>query len=181
MSDLPDTLMRIMMRDEWRSVVGFPQYEIRADAQVRRVDRGDGRPGDLLTWQVDRGGYPRVHLSLGGGRQKSLKLHRALLEAFVGPPPNPGCFALHADDDPSNLRLSNLRWGTRDDNFADARANGGTAKIAEWRRARTHCDNGHELSGENVRAAITRAGYEYRACRACGREKQRRYRASRAA
>lgn len=169
------------MNTEWFPVVGFPLYEINRAGEVRRAAEGDRPPGETLTHIQDQDGYPRVHLSLGAGRQKSLKVHRALLEAFVGPPPEPGMFALHADDDPQNLSLDNLRWGTRLDNRDDARANGRLARIADWRKARTHCPSGHEFTESNTRHGVSREGYGYRACRACGRDRQNRYLARRSA
>jgi hypothetical protein len=50
-------------------------------------------------------------------------LHRLVLEAFVGPCP-PGCVGCHANDDPSDNRLENLRWDTHKANSADAVRNG---------------------------------------------------------
>lgn len=164
------------MNTEWRPVPGYPTYEINRDGQVRRCAEDERPPGEPLTPKPGRGGYPCVHLSLGEGRQKQLKLHRALLEAFVGPPPEPGMFALHADDDPANLDLNNLRWGTRHDNRDDARRNGRLARIAVWRKERSHCKNGHEYNDENTSARTTKEGYTFRNCLVCGREQQQRYR-----
>jgi hypothetical protein len=53
----------------------------------------------------------------------------------LGPRPW-GQLALHADDDPSNTRISNIAWGTHADNAADARRNRalageGSAEIGE--------------------------------------------------
>ena len=55
-------------------------------------------------------------------------VHRLVLEAFVGPCPE-GLEACHSPDrDRTNNRLSNLRWGTREDNEADKVAHGTGAK-----------------------------------------------------
>jgi hypothetical protein len=50
-----------------------------------------------------------------------------VLEAFAGPRPD-GMDALHRDDNPTNNRFDNLRWGTRSDNLFDAVRNGGKAR-----------------------------------------------------
>lgn len=55
--------------------------------------------------------------------RQTFLVHRLVLEAFVGPCPE-GMMACHADDNPTNNNLSNLRWGTIHDNLADAYRNG---------------------------------------------------------
>lgn len=61
-------------------------------------------------------------VSPGGRRQ--IKLHQAILLAFVGPPP-PGCVGCHEDDNPDHNYLSNLRWDTYKANSEDKTRNGG--------------------------------------------------------
>lgn len=46
------------------------------------------------------------------------KVHRLILEAFVGPIPR-GMQCCHGDGNPANNRLSNLRWDTPKGNQAD--------------------------------------------------------------
>lgn len=169
-----------MNTTEWRTVAGSCDlYEINRAGQVRRKATEHTPAGKPLAPNPDRRGYIRAHLSLPEGRQKSLKVHRALLEAFVGPPPSPGMFALHADDNPANNDLSNLRWGTRRENIEDAMRNGGLVAGAAWRRAITHCPRGHAYDEKNTR--IKRTGrHERRVCRACHREDARRRRLERA-
>lgn len=62
----------------------------------------------------NRRGYLSVHL----GRRDQRSVHKMVLEAFVGPCPE-GMECRHLDDDPGNCRLSNLCWGTKDENAAD--------------------------------------------------------------
>jgi hypothetical protein len=53
------------------------------------------------------------------GRGNSQCVHKLVLLAFVGPnPPKYEC--LHANGDPADNRLVNLRWGTRSENIQDA-------------------------------------------------------------
>ena len=52
-----------------------------------------------------------------------MDVHRLVLEAFVGPCP-PGLETCHRNDDSSDNRLRNLRWGTSLSNSADAISNG---------------------------------------------------------
>jgi hypothetical protein len=59
------------------------------------------------------------HLSVVLGRRNTRMVHTLVLEAFVGPRP-PGKEACHGNGQPGDNRLSNLRWGTRSENIADA-------------------------------------------------------------
>jgi hypothetical protein len=79
-------------------------------------------------------GYQQIKL----GRSRQTKVHILVLEAFVGPRPD-GMVCRHLDGNPQNNRLSNLRWGTPEENYADRRLHGthntgsrnGRAKIDE--------------------------------------------------
>lgn len=87
---------------------------------------------------------PNMHLRVvltRNQRDKSwLYVHNIVLEAFVGPRPH-GLNGLHWDDDFSNNRLSNLRWGTQSENLFDCVRNGNNY----WAN-RTHCEKcGSEL------------------------------------
>lgn len=48
--------------------------------------------------------------------KKTFKVHQLVCEAFYGPKPTPLHIVLHLDEDPSNNRPENLRWGTRKEN-----------------------------------------------------------------
>jgi hypothetical protein len=48
--------------------------------------------------------------------RKTFKVHQLVCEAFHGPKPFPEAIVLHLDEDPSNNRPENLRWGTRKEN-----------------------------------------------------------------
>lgn len=82
-----------------------------------------------------------------------------MLEAFFGPPPE-GTFGCHADGDPANNRLSNLRWDTQTNNLRDV-VNHGRHNSAN----RTHCKRGHEYTPENTR--LTTKGH--RVCIQCAK------------
>jgi hypothetical protein len=61
-------------------------------------------------------------------------VHQLVLEAFVGPKPE-GFECCHADDDPTNNRLENLRWDTQCANAADRIRNGGYPRGTRHRDA----------------------------------------------
>jgi hypothetical protein len=120
------------MSEQWRDVVGFEGfYQVSSLGNVFSVlrfdTRGHQRGGHAMKIQPHCGtGYPSVHLRHNG--KSYLKyVHDLVLTAFVGPRPM-GMEACHADDIRSNSVLSNLRWGTRKENFEDRDRNGRTAK-----------------------------------------------------
>lgn len=77
-------------------------------------------------------------------KRRDFKVHRLVMEAFVGPCPE-GLEVLHWDDNPANNHLSNLRYGTRSENVKD-RVRNGIHHFA----SRTHCLRGHEFTLENT-------------------------------
>ncbi len=75
---------------------------------------------------VAASGYKVVQFWING-KNITRTLHRLLLITFVGPCPE-GLEALHSDGNRLNCDLSNLRWGTRQENMIDAIRHG-TATI----------------------------------------------------
>lgn len=71
-------------------------------------------------------GYPMVTLKRAG-EQWSVDVHRLVALAFLGAPPD-GMEVLHGDGDRGNPKLSNLRYGTRLENAADAERHGTRAR-----------------------------------------------------
>lgn len=47
----------------------------------------------------------------------NMKVHRLVCEAFHGPAPNPKMVVIHLDEDATNNRPENLRWGTQKENL----------------------------------------------------------------
>lgn len=80
---------------------------------------------------LNHGLYPDVKLK-SNGRYHHRKIHRIVLEAFVGPKPE-GMEARHLDGNPQNNRVDNLKWGTRIENNNDQITHG-TAYVARGER-----------------------------------------------
>lgn len=101
----------------WASVPGAPGYWVSSEGRVR------SRRGVLKPRPRDRGGHLSVVLFPGG---RDTLVHRLVARAFIE---NPAGLpkVLHGDDDPSNNRAVNLRYGTQRDNMADRKARGGYA------------------------------------------------------
>jgi protein gp37 len=121
--------------EEWRAVVGFEgAYEVSSLGRVRRADecrKGRRRLDRTLAMRLVRG-YSAVCLSAGGVVTQK-RVNRLVLEAFVGLPPSTSAEARHRNGEPADNRLSNLSWGSKADNMADA-ARHGTAGV--WMRGR---------------------------------------------
>ncbi len=118
------------MIEEWRATVGFEGYEVSDFGRVRSLDRMlpwkrtlrtgtvvdclRRHAGRILISQPKEAGHLWVQL----GRGVQVYVHHLVLEAFVGPAPD-GMVCCHWDDDPSNNKRGNLRWGTRSANYND--------------------------------------------------------------
>lgn len=112
------------MNEEWRTIEAFPDYEVSSFGVVRRRRsvRGSAK-GRVLTPHKDRDGYLCVYLVGGAARMTRRRIHRLVLDAFVGPRPS-GMVCAHADCNPANNRLDNLRWTTQRDNLQDSISRG---------------------------------------------------------
>ena len=129
-------------------------YEVSDEGWIKSLGRvalmGDGRRKTLapriLRATPNGSGYQVVSLYDAFGRRRLWRLHRAVLIAFTGGPPDgTHTLACHNDGDRTNNRLSNLRWGSPLDNSNDA-AMHGTGK-----GARATCPRGHALAAPNLR------------------------------
>lgn len=105
-----------------KDIDGFSDYEIDSFGGVTSY-KGEypirlrfGRSGPQRR-------YRHVVLTDDQHRKYTRKLHRLLAEAFV---PNPNGYPIvrHLDDNPDNNDISNLAWGTVQDNANDRVLNG---------------------------------------------------------
>jgi hypothetical protein len=155
--------------ESWRPVVGWEAlYEVSDFGNVRSLPRwrdlpqcGGPRlfPGRQLKPAVVDG-YRVVSLADSSTR-KLRKVHRLVLEAFVGPCP-PEMEGCHGNGVRSDNRLENLRWGTKSDNNTDRVTHG-----THHHTRKTHCPRGHELADPNLTTAGKRRGW--RICRSCAK------------
>lgn len=159
-------------KEEYRDVIGYKGlYRVSNMGNVLSLARlTNGRngvlktsPGRLLKQRFGDRGYARVYLSKDGV-VKTLRLHRVVAEAFI---PNPDNLPQvnHLDADKTNNTAANLEWCTGQENIQHA------VKIGRIKR-RTHCRNGHELSGDNL---YVRPNGDH-ACITCRRARARAYR-----
>lgn len=113
--------------EEWRPVVGFEGYysvsnlgRVRSEDRTFTDKRGvfRRRRGVILRTPPNQDGYPKMSLCKDGRRKDGL-VHQEVLNAFVGPRPDPKSEGCHNDGDPANNRLENLRWDTMTNNQRD--------------------------------------------------------------
>ena len=131
-----------MPNEVWAPVVGFEgAYEVSNEGRVRGVARvieiagvPAGLPMRMMT-PSKRGKSPHLAVNLsqpGTAQSKNRYVHHRVLEACVGPRPD-GAEGCHYDGDPTNNRLSNLRWDSRSGNRSDALRHGTHFNVGEWR------------------------------------------------
>lgn len=150
----------------YRPVSGFPAYEISPEGEIRRI----------ATKRVVKGwidaGYKRIDLRRSG-KSYTRKVHRLVLESFVGPAPE-GTEACHRNGRKSDNRLANLYWGTHQDNMLDKVAHGN-----HHNAKKTHCKRGHEYSAQNTKVVL-QGTWVIRQCKACNALRARIQRARKA-
>jgi hypothetical protein len=103
--------------EQWRQVVGWPEYEVSNYGRVKRVSPATGTAaGKILNaWKK-----PNNYLAVGLSRKSVVTtklIHRLVAEAWIGPAD--GLDVCHNDGDRSNNVLSNLRIDTRKGNMQD--------------------------------------------------------------
>lgn len=115
------------MEEVWRPVFGHEEaYEVSSIGRVKAIARvtcaGHRRRERILKLSDDTDGRLRVTLYKDGVRH-AWKVHRLVLFAFKGPPPE-GTEACHGDGDHLNNRVLNLRWDTHAANKQDSISHG---------------------------------------------------------
>lgn len=152
----------------WKAVVGYEGiYEVSDAGVVRSIARMDklGRCKQGVVLSAHKDSKGRLSVGLQG---KTFRVSKLVAEAFLGPKPE-GLECCHNNGKPSDNRASNLRWDTRSSNTKDAVAHG-----TNYEAAKTHCPQGHMLSGDNLVPWPLKT-YGHRLCRECHNTKAREY------
>ena len=140
--------------EKWKAIPDYPGYEVSDQGNVRSYWKQQGHnpriltncPQKIIRQNKDGHGYYQVNL-LRDNIRKSQPVHRMVLEAFVGPCP-PCHQTRHLDGDCSNNHLSNLCWGTFEEQQADKTRHGRHQKI---KNARGEKQWKAKLTEENIR------------------------------
>ena len=156
------------MNEEWRPIPGWEdRYEISSTGRVASLPtRTWPRRNILKPVPHTRGGYLYVNL-VRDNQQHHRKIHALVCEAFNGARPDSATIVRHIDGDILNNSPSNLAWGNTSENLLDAVRHGTHAGARK-----THCKNGHPLSGDNLVINSTKGS---RQCRVCQNASKARY------
>lgn len=146
-----------------KSIPGFSGYRVDTEGNVY------GKRGQCMSKVNSHDGYVRVGIFNNDGIRKTIKIHRLVLLAFVGPCPD-GCEGRHLNGDGRDNRLENLAWGTRAENGTDKRSHGrsynvgnehgATGDIEETKRIVVEMRS-RAASGESVRSFHEEYGMTY--------------------
>lgn len=102
------------MKERWKPIPGYLNYEVSNYGQVRSVARTDAkghkRKGKILKQYPDGYGYMQVTL-YNYGKGRSAKVHQIVMKTFVGQCPK-GYQVNHIDENKANNRINNLEFVT---------------------------------------------------------------------
>lgn len=106
-------------------IPGYPGYFALKDGRLLSV-RSRLQDGlyRFMTPTPDGAGYLRVSATDGSGKERTLKVHRAVIETFKGPRPSTRYQVRHLDGDKVNNCADNLVWGLPIENADDKRRHG---------------------------------------------------------
>lgn len=103
------------IKEQWKTIAEFPNYEVSNYGQVRRVWKNHT---NLKETMLNKFGYEIVHLSKDGVN-KHRSIHRLVALAFLDNPDNlPE--VNHIDGNKENNCVDNLEWVTRSQNMKHA-------------------------------------------------------------
>lgn len=105
-------------RTTWRTVPGYKRYEVNAKGELRN------KKTNRISQGGDAGRYLKVSVYPDGASEPHLEyLHILVCKAYHGLP-NKGQVVKHKNNIRSDVRPSNLSWGTQSDNIREAHADG---------------------------------------------------------
>lgn len=110
-----------MIKEVWKIIPRYKKYEVSNCGRIRNIATGYV----LNPYWSGRKRKQYLVVTLGGRVNRKIeKLHRLILEAFIGE--SKGLLGCHKDDNPSNNNLSNLFWGTPKQNIVFCERHGAT-------------------------------------------------------
>jgi hypothetical protein len=126
-------------------------YPLNSRYQVSNWGRIIGPKKNILR-RIKVNHYWAVNLYFGNHVRRITRIHRMVLETFIGPAPD-GCEACHNNGDKENNSLINLRWDTRKANVLDRIIHGTQANGERINTAKLTRDQVREIrkrhSGKN--------------------------------
>lgn len=119
------------MQEEWRDISGFEgRYQVSNTGRVKSLSRKvNNHTGMLLvkekilTAKPNPKGYVHIRVNNNDGVKSTIRVHRAVAEAFLSNPDNKPQVN-HIDGNKSNNIITNLEWCTNGENQIHAYKNG---------------------------------------------------------
>ena len=105
------------MKEQWRVIEGYPNYEVSNLGYVRNV-----KTGKVRKLQMNKFGYQYVGLCLNG-KGENHYIHRLVATAFIPNFENKRTVN-HINGDKTDNRVENLEWVTDSENVKHAYKNG---------------------------------------------------------
>lgn len=134
------------MPEIWKPVPSLPGVMASDEGRILLPPRHAPLPNGgyrLYTPQPTRGTETRaskeaahVYLGIYAKFYGNIKVHRAVCEAFHGPPPFEGAVVIHLDENALNNDPDNLKWGTQKENL-------NMPRIKQYQRAMAPIKFGH--------------------------------------
>jgi len=113
--------------ETWAAIPGYKFLEASSEGRIRsfrRLDKATGLPYRILALCPASNGYLILTQKDDNGRVITKHAHKLVALAHLGPKPA-GLIVLHKNDQRGDNRVSNLKYGTYAENYADSVANGG--------------------------------------------------------
>lgn len=116
------------MIELWRDIAGYPGYLVSNLGRVKSFRQS--AKGVILKQSVKKDHkrkkpeYLRVSLRDASGEAKNKRVHRLVLQEFVGPAPSEDHVGAHVDGNTRNNWLLNLKWATPTENEKDKETHG---------------------------------------------------------
>lgn len=120
------------MKEIWKLIPGYEGFKVSNTNRVKRLPyyyedtlgKKYNIPESELVTSVNKRGYQRVELCLGDSKKKPFTVHRIVMYAFKGVPPNGMDQINHIDGNKLNNHPDNLEWSNNSHNIKHAWATG---------------------------------------------------------
>ena len=116
-----------MESEIWKEVPSKPEIMASSWGRILLPARQSIMPRGGIRWYYPKPTYGfktkasktalHVYMGISTRFYGNLKIHRMVCEAFHGLPPSDGMVVIHLDEDGTNNRPENLRWGTQKENL----------------------------------------------------------------
>jgi hypothetical protein len=97
--------MDAFLAEQWKGIVGYPEYEVSTHGRVRRITAGKGaQAGYVLACTIGSSGYRMTRL-----HSATVYIYDLVASTFLGPKPI-NCELHHLDEDKTNDWIYNLEY-----------------------------------------------------------------------